>query len=220
MYFRFFVEDISGKRMLERLVPKIIGDGHQIDIFGYRGLDRLPDNLDKVPDPQNRTLMGNLPRILRGGGKELAGMPAGTAYLVIVCDLDDNCLKEFRGKLFSLLSNINPAPPTLFFFAIEEGEAWLLGDIKAVSQAYPKAKREILRNYVSDSICGSWEKLADAVYPGGVRELKNYPYSLIGRVKCEWAEKVAELMEPDNNKSPSFRYFRDKLRALCSEPTG
>ena len=47
--------------------------------------------------------------------------------------------------------------------AIEEGEAWLLGDIPAIQSVYPNAKNAVLNGYENDSICGTWEKLADAV---------------------------------------------------------
>lgn len=51
-------------------------------------------------------------------------------------------------------------------------EAWLLGDEKAIEEAYPQAKMPLLRKYVQDSIVGTWEYLADVVYSGGVNALK------------------------------------------------
>lgn len=44
-----------------------------------------------------------------------------------------------------------------FCIAIEEMEAWLLGDEKAIEEAYPQAKMPLLRKYVHDSIVGTWE---------------------------------------------------------------
>ncbi len=66
---------------------------------------------------------------------------------------------------------MQPEARTQFCLAIEEGEAWLLGDLDAVRTAYPGARKAVLDEDVSDSRCGTWEVLADAVYPGGCTEL-------------------------------------------------
>jgi hypothetical protein len=39
----------------------------------------------------------------------------------------------------------------------------------------------------------------------------------IGREKVAWAAKISPLMDIDNNQSPSFCYFRDKLRYFSGE---
>ena len=36
----------------------------------------------------------------------------------------------------------------------------------------------------------------------------------MGREKSDWAENIAPHMDVDANASPSFRYFRDKIRDL------
>lgn len=61
----------------------------------------------------------------------------------------------------------------------EEIEAWLLGDRHALLSAYPHAKMHVLNTYVQDSICGTWEVLADAVYPGGTSKLSREHASFI-----------------------------------------
>jgi hypothetical protein len=40
---------------------------------------------------------------------------------------------------------------------------------------------------------------------------------LPGQVKCEWAEKIGPLLDPDRNVSPSFGKLRDGLRRLVAE---
>lgn len=52
-------------------------------------------------------------------------------------------------------------------------EAWLLGDEKAIEQAYPDAKKKYLKSYNQDGICDTWQVLADIVYPGGFLKLQN-----------------------------------------------
>ena len=54
----------------------------------------------------------------------------------------------------------DPQPETRFCIAIEEGEAWLLGDYQAVEAAYPSVDWNVLRGYRNDEICGTWERLA------------------------------------------------------------
>ena len=66
----------------------------------------------------------------------------------------------------------------------------------------------------NDSICGTWEKLADALFSGGARNLQTQGWQAVGKEKAAWAEKIPPHMEVDKNASPSFCYFRDKLRHL------
>ena len=132
----------------------------------------------------------------------------------MVCDLDDRCLKTFRRELFAVLNACNPKPETRFCVAVEEGEAWLLGDISALKAAYPRAKEDVLHGYQNDAICGTWELLADAVSSGGSSALRKKGWQAVGREKSDWAEIIAPHMDVDANASPSFRYFRDKLRDL------
>lgn len=98
--------------------------------------------------------------------------------------------------------------------AIEEGEAWLLGDISAVRTAYPKANTNILKGYSNDSICGTWEKLADAVYPGGAAALSLRGWQAIGAEKTVWAASITPHMDVHHNDSPSFKNLKSELIAL------
>ena len=211
MRFKILVEDQSGKRALEKLLPKIIAGSHTFEIIDFRGIGHIPKNLTSSTHVRTRLLLNQLPALLRAYGKTYAN---SSTAVIVVCDLDDNCLKTFRQELFAVLHACNPKPDTRFCIAIEEGEAWLLGDIPAIKAAYPQARDAVLNSYVNDSICGTWEVLADAVYPGGSRALKRRGGQAVGREKSVWATKIAPLMDVENNASPSFRYFREKLRAL------
>ena len=215
MHFEVLVEDRSGKKALDILIPKIIGDRHTFRVIGYRGIGRIPGNLTSHTDASKRLLLDRLPRLLRGYGKTFANYT--TDYppaVILVCDLDHKCLKTFRQELFAILNACNPKPETRFCMAIEEGEAWLLGDIPAIKAAYPKAKDDVLNRYENDSICGTWELLAEAVYIGGSSVLKNQGWQAVGREKSAWSEKIAPQMDVDHNASPSFQYFRRKIREL------
>ncbi|MFH0822353.1 MAG: hypothetical protein V2B18_06340 [Pseudomonadota bacterium] len=215
MHFEILVEDQSGKLALKILVPRIVGNTHTFRIHSYKGVGRIPRNMRDAKDASKRILLENLPKLLKGYGKTFNVYPTPSEMAVIVvCDLDDKCLKRFRHDLFGILNDCNPRPQTRFCIAIEEGEAWLFGDLNAIKAAYPRAKDPILRSYENDSICGTWEKLADAVYPGGARKLSEKGWQATGAVKSEWAQAIAPNMEVMNNDSPSFCYFRDKIRDL------
>jgi hypothetical protein len=103
----------------------------------------------------------------------------------------------------------------MFRLAIEEMEAWYLGDRPALLGAYPRAKAAVLNGYVQDSTCDTWETLADAVYAGGSAAIKKKGWPLPGQVKHEWAERIGPRMVLDRNVSPSFCKFRDGVRSLA-----
>jgi hypothetical protein len=214
MHFEILVEDASGKKMLEILLPKILGDGHTSRVIAYRGVGRIPKDMRDSKDAGKRILLDNLPRLLKGYGRTFPSYGDNGAAVILVCDLDDKCLKSFREELFGILNNCHPKPEARFCIAIEEGEAWLLGDLPAVNEAYPKAKNAILSSYVNDSICGTWEKLADAIYNGGSSTLAALGFYAVGEEKSKWAEAISPRMDISNNNSPSFCYFRNKLLEL------
>ena len=43
MHFEILVEDQSGKKALDILVPKIIGDEHTFKVISYKGLGHIPE---------------------------------------------------------------------------------------------------------------------------------------------------------------------------------
>ena len=215
MHFEIFVEDLSGKVVLDILIPKIIGRNHTHRVISYRGIGHIPKDLKSRTDARNRILLDRLPELFTGYGKTYANNPAKySTVLIVVCDLDNKCLKTFRQKLLDVLNECNSEIETRFCIAVEEGEAWLLGDIPAIKAAYPKAKDNVLNNYRNDSICGTWELLAEAVFTGGLSALKKKGKRAVGIEKSAWAQKIAPEMDIDKNASPSFCYFRDKIREL------
>ena len=216
MHFEILVEDQSGKKALEILVPKIVGMENSFRVIPYKGIGRTPKNLKSSSDAKKRILLDQLPRLLQGYGNAYVNC-LDTVAIFVICDLDTKCLKEFRQELFSVLDSCKPKPVTRFCLAIEEGEAWLLGDKDAIKEAYPRAKTAVLRRYVYDSICGTWELLADAVSSGGSQALKKKGYQAIGKAKSEWAEMISPLIDIGKNQSPSFNYLKGKLLELSEK---
>jgi hypothetical protein len=119
----------------------------------------------------------------------------------------------FKKELVSLLDYCSYKPRTLFRIAIEELEAWYLGDEVALKLAYPFIKLDILNNYVQDSQIGTWEKLAEIVYPGGLKTLhaKGKRSNRVLEEKANWTKKICPHMNVEHNQSPSFCCFRDGL---------
>lgn len=211
MHFEILVEDQSGKKTLDILVPKIVGEQHTFKVHAYKGIGRIPQNIGHKADASKRILLDQLPKLLRGYGKTFVNYPAA---VIVICDLDNKCLKVFRAELLALLEVCNPQPVARFCIAVEEGEAWFLGDIPAIMKAYPKAKESVLTSYQNDSICGTWECLANAVSSGGAAALSTKGWQAVGAEKSVWAEKITPFMDVNNNNSSSFRYFMKKLQAL------
>lgn len=215
MHIEILVEDSSGEKLLEAVLPKLLGDygnPHTWNMHAYKGIGRIPRNLKGNADPAKRILLDQLPRLLQGYGRT-----PGIDAVVVVLDTDKRNCADFLSELKVLAAGCNPAPNALFRLAIEEVEAWYLGDRQALESAYPRAKADVLSRYVQDSACDTWELLADAVYPGGSAAIKKVGWPLPGQLKHEWAEKIGPLLEPDRNVSPSFGKLRDGLRRLIAE---
>ena len=215
MHFEVLVEDESGCIAVGILLGKLLGPKglhHNWRMHAYKGMGGIPKDLRGRTDPAKRILLDRLPALLRGYGKSLDDSSA----VIVVVDLDSrNCI-EFKRKLLEILESCDPRPTTLFRIAIEEIEAWLLGDRDAVMAAYPRAKRGVLDSYVQDDICGTWEVLAAAVHSGGLAQIKEAGWPASGNAKCEWAQKIAPNMDLERNRSPSFRAFRDGVRRLAA----
>ena len=217
MHFEILVEDASGSIAVDGVLEKILGPNgadHSWKMHTYKGLGHLPKNLRGETDPTKRLLLNCLPNQLRGYGKSLDD----SAAVIVIVDLDCRDCIAFKQELLDVLNDCDPRPNVLFRIAIEEIEAWLLGDSAAVEAAYPRARSSVLENYRQDDICGTWEVLANAVHKGGAAALKKEGWPASGIEKCAWARKIAPHMDPDRNRSPSFRAFRDGVRRLAAGP--
>lgn len=215
LHFEVLVEDKSGKRMLDIIIPKIINtSNNSFRVISYKGIGSVPKNLKTSQNASKRILLEQLPRLLSGYGRTYKNSKQENA-IIVVCDLDNKDKKQFLLDLDNILTSCKFMPNCRFCLAIEECEAWMMGDIDAIKQAYPKADKKILFNYTNDSICGTWELLADAIYKGGSQKLKKLGYIEIGTQKSLWAEKICPNMNVLKNKSPSFNFFKDRLQELA-----
>lgn len=215
MHVEVLVEDASGKKFLEIVLPRLwgeLGAPHTWRVIAYKGVGHLPRDLKSETDPAKRVLLDRLPVLLKGYDRT-----PGIDAVVVVLDVDRRDCKAFLAELQALAAGCNLRIMPLYRLAIEELEAWYLGDRVALLQAWPGARTDVLSRYVQDSACGTWEVLADAIHPGGAAAIRKAGWPLPGELKCEWAERIAPLMDLERNESPSFGKFRDGLRRLVRE---
>lgn len=222
IHIEFLVEDASFEKFLTKLMDldliqrKIHEKNISYQIHSYRGLGSTINikSSKEISTFKQTTLLGNLKKLIKGYNRTFAPSQDQIDYrIMVVCDLDDKQETDFRSTLDNLLKECDNSLHVCFSFAIEELEAWFLGDINAIQKAYPNVKLQILQSYVNDSICGTWETLAKALEID-VAKLKKNSYSLIGNLKCTWAENITPYMNIDNNLSKSFNIFMTKIKEL------
>ncbi len=217
MYFQFLVEDKSTGELIDILMKKIAA--RHLDITyrckSFKGLGGFTKR-NTVKETRTGKLLNDLATYLKGFDKSLRNIPAA---IIVVLDNDDHDPSELLRSLRDVAEKNHILLDHTFCIAIEEIEAWLLGDFSAILTAYPAAKTQVLNTYVQDSICGTWEVLADAIYPGGIHKFKKDCPTYVdrGAYKCEWARNIGIHMEPGNNKSPSFQKFIGEIRKRLPE---
>ena len=216
-HLEILLEDQSGATLVSLLLERLKNADPSAYTFTYRihhykGLGKKPTK-QSATSPDKRILLDQLPRLLRGYGKSLSANQA----VVVVVDSDSSDCAELNRQMTSILNGCDPKPHAIFCIAIEEMEAWLLGDKHAVLAAYPKARKDVLERYRQDSICETWELLADAICPERIIGLKRMGYPVIGRRKSEWARRIGALIDMEHNASPSFNHFLRQIKGLTDE---
>lgn len=198
MPIEFLVEELSAEAALENLVPKILGKEVTFVIHRYQGKQDL---LRKLPDR------------LKGYKKWL---PDDWRIVVLIdtdrqdCKLLKRQLEEIASKAGLITKSAAPSDRSfqvLNRLAIEELEAWFIGDVAAIVAAYPNispniAQQERFRN--PDAIPGgTWEALEKLLQSKG--------YHPGGLEKVNAAREISQHMNPDRNRCKSFEVFKDGL---------
>lgn len=202
MRIHILVEGPSEEAFLNGWLPRFL-PSHTFRIIRHRGKGRLPRDPRQKPDPRRQGLLDQLPTKLRVYGREL---DSRTDRVLVLVDLDEQDCQDLKSRLLGTLEACDPRPTVLFRIAIEELEAFFLGDPAAIQGAFPSARLRKINEYEQDSICGTSELFAEVI--GGDDD------------KVDWAEKMAPYLgqAPEKNASPSFRQFCRALRLLAGEP--
>lgn len=220
MNIEILAEDKSGavvvKRMVEAICRKELGeDIPQVEVRPHRGCGKLPDDMKAKPGKFASGLLDLLPAKCRAY-ENIYGN--GDLILAVVMDSDNNDPAQLRAELYAVTSQFAPDIRCVIGLCTEEVEAWLLGDRKALLEAYPEADVDLIDSYQQDSVCGTWELLCKAVCPDTYKSIIEVGYPAIGNYKAKWADNISSHMSPDNNRSPSFLLFANALTAAIKNP--
>lgn len=203
VHIELLVEDRSSEAALVNLLPRIMPTATW-RVHPFRG---------------KSDLLGHLMQRLRG---YRPWMP-GDWRIVVLVDEDRRGCVELKAGLEAIAREAGFTTRSvageggrfevLNRLAIEELEAWFLGDVDALVSAYPGvpptlARRESFRD--PDAVRGgTWEALE--------RVLQRAGYHHSGLPKVEAARRISTRMDPDRNRSRSFAHFRDGLRSLLQQ---
>ncbi len=120
-------------------------------------------------------------------------------------DADNEDCKKLKSQLLAIVGAMN-APRVLIRIAVEETEAFYLGDLGALKAAFPNADMKRAREYVPDSIIGTAELFGEIVGDDGLR-------------KVMWAEEMGDRMTTtaSRSRSPSFRALHSGIKQLVTK---
>jgi len=203
MHIEFLVEEPSAEALLRGLVPRIVGQEISFEIHVHQG---------------KKDLLAKLPRRLRGYRQWL---PADWRIIVLVDEDRQDCRAiksqmENAARGARLATPGSPRPGATIQvcnrLAVEELEARYFGDVDALVKAFPSVPRTLAQQAKyrnPDAIGGgTWETLQRVLQKAG-----DY---LGGLNKIDRARTLSPHMDPDRNRSRSFRLLRDTLRRLAS----
>ena len=230
MYIQFMVEDQSGGKLIETLIEKYKNETPSLtieyDIKFYKGLG----NFNKGKDPiaiKSEQLLSDLPKRIRAFNVSLRDKKNSSLFIII--DNDRREPGDFRRKLEESIDN-KVILDHVFCIAVEEIEAWLLGDVSAIVSAYLSMKDRINTKhsqYKQDEIRsdGTWEFLFDLLRPPKKGAIKKEKLSFVelGKYKFDWAGAIGLHMNIRRNASPSFKHFigeLDRRRELVMNTSG
>jgi hypothetical protein len=181
------LEEESAERALRVLVPKIVGRERAKAVAFRKFRGKY-------------ALKKDLPVILKGYAARLKGaaLKQKLEQIALEAGLITRSMAT-AAKPFQILNRI----------AIEELEAWYFGDIRALCEAYPKVEEHLgrLKEIEPDSISNTAEAL---------KKVFEKAYRKRNPSKIEVAERVAQHMQPERNRSRSFKVFCEGLKGCLS----
>jgi len=169
MHIEFLVEELSMKVALDNLLPRLLPAEATYRILVFEG---KPDLLNQLPN-RLRAYARWLPPDYR---------------IVVLVDQDRQDCHELKRRLETAAREAGLSTKTsaggarfqvLNRIVVEELEAWFLGDIQALRQAYPKLPADLERKFSDpDAVRGrTWETLERIMrrcgyFPSGYRKIE------------------------------------------------
>lgn len=208
MRVHILVEGPSEKAFLEVWLPRFLPSRHSFKIIPHRGKGRIPGDPSKKPNPKRQGLLDQLPAKLRAYGRDLR---SDTDRILVLVDLDHDACLDLKARMVDLLNHCSPPPVAIFRIAIEEIEAFYLGDKSGIRMAFPKCRLSKMDSYIQDSICNTWELFQEVI--GEDSEDKVEWGRIMGHhLTTQWKGGSA-------NNSNSFRQFCKGILELVGEAT-
>ncbi len=181
----FLVEEPSISEVLEVLLPRL-----------------LPQNIlfQVVPHEGKNDLEKSIPRKLKGWREP------GVRF-VVMRDNDNGDCKQLKARLMEMCAE-NQRADTLVRIVCQELEAWYLGDLAAVANAYNKPSLALQQNT---------RKFRD---PDKLTRPSEHIQRLVPEFeKFAGARNIAPYLTIENARSHSFRAFVNGVRRLVVEAT-
>jgi hypothetical protein len=202
MTLHILVEGPSERAFFDRWLLRFLPN-RDVWVHPHQGKGSLPADLNGRPDNKRRGLLDQLPATLRG----LAGSPEVDGVLVML-DADSDDPLTLKANIVAVAQSCAPALRVGVSVAVEETEAFYLGDLRALQRAYPHADHQAARAYVPDSICGTWELFGQIIGDDGGN-------------KVAWAEAMGPCVTAvlGQSRSPSFQRMAREINSLATAPT-
>lgn len=206
MKLHVLVEGSSEKALLSGWLPRLL-PAHAFKIYPHQGKGKLTAGFAQKPDPKHQGLLDQLPAKLRAWQRTLN--PA-TDRIVILVDADDDDCADLKKRLKAMWQECCPKLPEAICIAVEETEAFYLGDEAGVRKAFPSAQfKRTGTRYKQDSVCGTWEFFQQVIGTTFVDKV-GWASAMAPTLTVTWNGKGA-------NKSPSFCFFCKTLTATAGE---
>lgn len=203
MRLEILVEEPSAEAALQALLPRLLPNEATFRIHAHQG---------------KMDLLGKLPSRLKGYASWMKR--EGNFWILVLVDKDRDDCKELKARLedcareAGLLTKSRAKTGTRSHvvnrIAVEELEAWFLGDPEAVAAAYPRVPPTVVsraRFRHPDGVRGGTSEALEEL-------LQDAGHHTTGLQKTRTAREIARHMAPERNRSPSFRAFCDGIRAI------
>ncbi|MEG4024847.1 DUF4276 family protein [Microcoleus sp. S13C4] len=197
------MEEASLESALTHIVPKILPSTVTYKIHAFRG---------------KTDLLAKLPNRLKG---YQAWLPPDWKIVILIDEDREDCLKlKQKLEIMAISSGLitksscqkDKSFQVLNRIVVEELEAWFFGDVEAICQAYPKVSANLANQQPyrdPDAIKGgTWEALE--------RVLKKAGYHAGGLEKYKASSEISQYMNPELNRSKSFKVFYQSLLEIIN----